>query len=199
MRANTFNDNVSVAASAIRRLATAASDLLGRDCYVHAAITQALLADLGLRVRLVAGFAAWRIGSGSGAVVIHAPVTRQAVPPPPDALHYHAWLEYRDKIIDVTTYQLPRKIAELDAMDGQETVIDWVPDVLVMPASRTRTLNDVVNGMRSGICYYRRNIDIENRLSGFELDDVDLANARFLMEHPEAIAIGPANLETLSC
>lgn len=197
MRTTTLNDSVSVAASATRRLATAASGLLGRDCYIHAAIAQALLADLGLRVRLVAGFAAWRVGSGPGAVIIHAPVTGQTAPP--DALHYHAWLEYRDKIIDVTTYQLRQKAAELDAADGQVTDVDWAPGVLILPASRTRTLNDVVNAHRSGICHYRRNIAIENHLSGFELDSVDLANARFLMEHPEAIAIGPTNLEALSC
>lgn len=51
-------------ASAIRRLATAASARHGSDCYVHAALAQAVLARLGVDSLITIGFSAFRVGEG---------------------------------------------------------------------------------------------------------------------------------------
>ena len=48
-------------ASAMRWLATAASENLGSDCYIHATIAQALLVHLGVETKIVVGYASWRV------------------------------------------------------------------------------------------------------------------------------------------
>lgn len=49
-------------ATALRKLATAASSRLGRDCSIHAEFGRVLLADSGFQASRAVGFAAWRVG-----------------------------------------------------------------------------------------------------------------------------------------
>ena len=94
-------------AAAIRKLATAASGHIGSDCYAHAAIAQVILAKLGVEARLVAGYAAWRVGDGDGDVILHAPAPGMVEQP--GGVPYHMWLEIEDHLLDLTTYCVRRR------------------------------------------------------------------------------------------
>jgi hypothetical protein len=72
---------VGQVASAIRRLALAASGYLGSDCHLHAEMGRLLLADLGFNATLVSGYAAWRVGPGDGDVISHTLHTQGFLPP----------------------------------------------------------------------------------------------------------------------
>lgn len=133
--------------SAIRKLAEAASSHVGADCYLHADLCRELLKQHGVESRLVIGFAAWRVGDGHGDVIVHAPL--QGMAPQPEALPFHAWLEIGPAesahrlILDFSTYQLRRKAAELDALDGGDTNVNWCPDYLAALATDVSSLEDV--------------------------------------------------------
>lgn len=88
---------------AIRKLATAASAQFGGDCYLHAELGRALLADLGIEARRVVGYAAWRTGPGDSDVVAHVPHLQGFLPAGSQGFAYHAWLEVGDTIIDFTS------------------------------------------------------------------------------------------------
>ena len=96
--------DLSQISSTLRRFAIAASGNFGSDCYIHAAIAQTILAQLGVASKLVVGYAAWRIGNGDGDVILHAPLPN--MPPQPGGVAYHMWVEVDNNIIDFTTYQL---------------------------------------------------------------------------------------------
>jgi len=90
-------------AAAIRKLTAAASSHVGSDCYIHAALGQAILARLGVETTIVAGYAAFRVGNGSGDVILHAP--NSGMIPQPGALAYHVWLELNgNKLLDLTMH-----------------------------------------------------------------------------------------------
>lgn len=183
------------ACHALKRLATAASEWVGSDCYLHAALGQVLMRDLGFDLKLVAGYAAWRVGKGGGDVISHLPHTKSYVPEGLDSsksLAYHAWLESQTLIVDLTLYQVARKAKALDAADGGSTNIEWNPEFLILPRSQVKTLEEVGQSYRAGEVYYQVEPALTDRLSdGFTLDEEDVANARLIMRNPDATVFGP--------
>ena len=152
------NNDLPCISSALRRLATAASGNLGSDCYIHAAIVQALLARLGVTAKLVAGYAAWRVGNGDGDVILHAQLPH--MPPQPGAVAYHVWLEVENHLIDFTTFQLKTKALQMDKLDGGTTTVTWCPDYLDVPIKSISPLRAVIQ-LRAGMYYYKQDMAIE--------------------------------------
>lgn len=188
---------VTKASSAIRRLATAASEHFGGDCYLHAAIGQALLARAGIQSRIVVGYAAWRVGMGDGDVISHTTHEVSYLPPGVDkGLPFHAWLEVGPRILDFTTYQLRKKAAELDAMDGGKTNVAWSPDFLFAKKEMGSPYREVAQVYKTGVFHYQEipglheTINAERRT----LDPEDILHAEFLMDNQNVMAFGPNNL-----
>ena len=179
--------------SALRRLAMAASGNLGSDCYIHAAIAQEMLTSLGVASKLVAGYAAWRVGSGDGDVIIHSPLPH--MPPQPGAIAYHVWLEAENHLIDFTTYQLRRKATQLDKLDGGSTTVTWCPEYLAVPKKSVSPLQAVIQ-LRAGMFFYQQDTAIENVIisAAQPLDDDDVNNAWLLYQNPELCVFGPNNM-----
>jgi hypothetical protein len=187
---------VARVAIALRKLTTAASSRLGGDCYVHALLGRALLADLGFEARLVVGFAAWRIGRGDGDVVAHTLRTQGHVPPGGRGFPYHAWLNCNGFIVDFTTYQLRLKAQALDAADGGHTTIDWCPDYFLLPPYGVRSYEDVQQAMHAGVAYYEARPELEYLVHGASGPDPDdLQTVRLILANPGVTVYGPRNLE----
>jgi hypothetical protein len=171
--------DLSHISSALRRLAKAACENIGSDCYIHAAIAQTMLARLGLSSKLVAGYAAWRVGKGDGDVILHAPLPH--MPPQPGAVPYHVWLESNNHLIDFTTYQLSRKAAQMDKLNGGRTNVKWCPDYLAVPKKTVSPLHSVIQ-LRAGMFFYQQDAAIENViLSAAQPLDVDDVNTAWLL------------------
>jgi hypothetical protein len=182
-------------AQALRKLATAASSHLGSDCYVHAELGRALLADLGITAQRVVGYAAWRVGPGDGDVISHTREASSYLPPGAKGLAYHAWLQASDFLIDFTTYQLQRKARELDAADGGHTQVVWCPDYLLLPRSALRSYREVAVAPGPGVAYYEAQPQLDRIMKEqFTLDPDDLTAARLVLAHPEATVTGPNQL-----
>ena len=179
--------------SALRRLATAASGNFGSDCYVHAAIAQALLARLGVKSRLVCGFAAWRVGNGDSDVIMHAPMPN--MPPQPNAVAYHVWLEVGGNILDFTTYQLRAKAAHLDALDGGNTNVTWKPDFLFVRKNSVSPIQRVIR-LHAGLYSYTQKPEIEARIiaAASPLDADDVETAWLLYQNQELTVFGPIQI-----
>ena len=185
-------------ASAMRKLATAASASLGGDCYLHAALTRAILRENGIDARITVGFAAWRVGVGDSDVIVHAPAPGaiQHSPLSIDALPFHVWLTLMDGqtpwILDFTTYSLKRKALTLDALDGGTTCVDWCPDYLLVPAAGIVSLAQVTNG-RTRMCFYEENAAMTHRIfdAATAIDPFDLDSLRLLVAHPDMDVFGP--------
>lgn len=190
--------NLENVSTAMRKLATAASSSLGGDCYLHALLTRAILSDAGIEARLTIGFAAWRVGSGDGDVILHAPAPGaiQHSRFSSDALPFHVWLTLMDGktpwILDFTTYQLHQKARDLDALDGGSTRVDWCPDFLMMPANSAVSLPQVTRG-HTGMCFYEVNAEMQGRVLGAsrDFDPFDLNSLRLLVAHPHMEVVGP--------
>jgi len=178
----------------LRRLCEATSEHLGRDCHLHTLLAQGLLRDLGVETQVQAGYAAWRVGTGHQDVLAHAPEADEIVPDDPEkSMMYHAWLGYADLIVDVTLYQIGRKVRELDAMFGGHTHIRWAPDYIIVPPERICLIEELAQSDRPGDVYYVRKPHIESLLQTRSdgVDAQDLQMARFVMRHPEAMVFGP--------
>ncbi len=178
--------------SALRRLATAASLQRGGDCYVHAALGQAILAKLGIKSDLAAGWSAWRCGSQSDCVMLHAPLPD--MPSQPGAVAFHVWLVLENKyILDFTTYSIVNKFIKLDQMDGGKTVVEWAPEYLYEPLSRMSTLGQVIQGEAGGLFYYERNEALQEKIisAAEPLDQDDLEIAWTLYQNPDMVVFGP--------
>ena len=176
-------------ASAVRRLAVAASDRLGADCIVHAELAQALLAAEGIRAEIICGFAAWRVGEQDAAVVLHVPM--------PEAVYaekefpFHVWLRVGNRIFDTTTYQLKRKTEELDLLDGAKTKVSWCPDFLYVKEGNVSSFRDTIQG-HSGRFFYKEDKAISEKILktlSFP-DEADLQAAEVLYQHPDMIVLG---------
>lgn len=179
---------------AIKKLAEAASAQFGGDCYLHAAIGQALLADHGIHAKIVVGDASWRVGQGDGDVITHSPQGRSFTPAGVVGFPYHAWLECEDVLIDFTTYQLRKKAADLDAADGGHTSVEWCPDYLVLPRNKIRSYRDVAK-LDAGMAHYEKIEGIDQKItSGFTLDPADIDMARLIMSSPHMRVLGPRNI-----
>jgi len=179
---------------AIRRLATAASEKIGYDCYVHALIGKELLADFSIDAEVAAGYAAWRTGESDGSVIAHTSKVKGYLPPGAQGFAYHAWLVCGTTIIDLTTYQIPRKAAELDAMDGGHTELDWAPALLIADFADVKGYAAVRQGS-AGMFYYERDRRIEKILAETSiLDPEDVAHARLVLRNPNLMVIGPNDI-----
>jgi hypothetical protein len=178
--------------NALRKLAVAASDHLGHDCYLHMELGRRLLADLGLQSEPVLGFAAWRVGRAEGDVIAHVPLDQSYSPVGVKAFPYHAWLLCRGLIIDFTTYQLPFKGEALDAADGGRTNVTWCPDFLLLPVTETKTYRQVLRGSQPGLAYYEVRHELHAALGAkSDVDPVALTAARLLIANPDAVVFGP--------
>lgn len=179
--------------SALRRLAIAASGNLGSDCYIHAAIAQTMLARLGVSSKLVAGYAAWRVGNGDGDVILHAPLPN--MPSQPGSVAYHMWLEVGNHLIDFTTYQLRYKALQMDKLDGGRTNVTWCPDYLAVPIKSISPLHAVIQ-LRAGKFFYKQDRAIENVIisAAQPLDGNDINTAWMLFHNQELRIFGPNNM-----
>jgi len=180
-------------ASAIRRLATATSARHGSDCYVHAALAQAVLARLGVSSQITIGFCAFRVGEGDSDVVAHAPLAGMVYQE--DAIPYHAWLNLGGNIFDTTTYAIRSKAAELDRLDGGHTDVIWCPDYLFVPLDTVSTMKDVAK-CHAGMYYYERVLDLEEKIKRISepLDAGDIETAWLLYQTPDMMVIGPNDM-----
>jgi hypothetical protein len=184
-------ETIEQVGQALRKLVIAASGLLGRDCYLHAALGQALLADFGIRTELVAGYAAWRVGEADGSVVAHVPNSAGHLPPGMPGFAYHAWLVSGRTLIDFSTHTLRQKAKELDAADGGRTDVVWCPELLVLDRSQLSSYRQVAQG-NAGLAYYEHD-EAATRLlaSTFSMDPTDLQMARLILAQPDAAVVGP--------
>ncbi|AQH05804.1 hypothetical protein A9R05_43085 (plasmid) [Burkholderia sp. KK1] len=195
--------NLQRVATAIRKLSEASSANIGRDCHLHAGLCQALLARLGIETTLVIGYAAWRVGNGDGDVINHFPV--KTMVEQPKAHPYHAWLEFGNPtsrfriILDFTTYQLRRKAAELDALDGGHTTVEWCPEYLAVPFANVSSVDDV-RMLRAGLFYYERDVPLERQMLAQseppDQEDVDLLG--HIYQNPEINVIGTNHVSGIS-
>jgi hypothetical protein len=190
------------AGAAIRKLATAASSHLGSDCYLHAAIGQALLSDLGIQTAIRAGHAAWRIGPGDEDIMAHKSDLGGYLPDGAQGFAYHVWLETVEEgaaspiLIDLTTYQLRLKASQLDKFDGGNTQVDWCPDLLVLRREDLRDFQEVAKAADAGVAYYESVPGYLERLAAAAiLDPEDLRLARLIMASPNVNVMGPNQVE----
>jgi hypothetical protein len=178
--------------NALKKLATAASNHLGSDCYMHAVLGRELLKDFGFDARVAVGEAAWRVGEGDGDVITHTPRVKGFVPEGKKGFGYHAWLVVDGHIVDLTTYQLIRKAEELDAADGGHTRVTWAPDALVMPVGLVLSLRQVTQSPRAAVAFYDPHPEMLQLVSAeYEIDEGDLTNARLLVAKPDIHVFGP--------
>lgn len=179
-------------ASAIHRLVDAAGTHQGVDCYTQALLASEILLRHGITAEIAVGFAAFRVGNGDGDVITHAPMP--GMPYQPNAAAYHAWIEIGDWIFDTTTSQLRQKAADLDALDGGTTTVDWCPDYLLVQKSSVSTFRQVTCE-HAGMYFYERRQDVEDLIltTAPETCETDVQAAIALFENPEIIVIGPNN------
>jgi len=111
------------------------------------------------------------------------------------AIFHHVWLEIGNQLLDVTTYQLRTKAAQLDAMDGGRTDVKWCPDFLYAPIESASPLQLVIQ-REAGLYYYDRQAGLEELMfsTAKPLDEVDLEAAWLLYCNPNAEAIGLNNV-----
>lgn len=178
-------------ANAVRKIAEAASTGVGTDCMVHADMTRALLQHLGYEAELVAGEAAWRVGNGTGDVILHG-TFGEDMHIPAGYFPYHAWVETGTRVLDCTTYQLVRKGEELDLLDGGTTCVAWHPDYLFVERNASSPMHDVQQ-LHAGLFHYRKDGVITTMMRPFlaPLDESHLAALIFTYENPHINVIGP--------
>lgn len=176
---------------ALRKMAQAASSHLGGDCFLHAALGQALLAEKGVPSEIAAGYAAWRTGESDGSVIAHTRQVKGYLPEGKQGFAYHAWLLVPGHIVDFTTYQLKAKALELDALDGGHTEVDWCPPMLLAPIAEVRSYREVAQG-HAGLFYYERDLSMEPKLARmFSMDPEDLQIAKLILANPDVAVLGP--------
>lgn len=169
--------NLPAFATAMRKLAMAASEHLNADCYTHAALAKSALEVLGVSSEIHVGFAAWRVdGKAPHAVVSHHPQGNVIDLALPHSVMYHAWLRLGTYILDLTTYQLPLKARLMDEADGQSTPVSWSPDYLFVPITTCAKYAQVRDSFKAGVYMYQRVHDLEARLKrqAMATDEADL-------------------------
>lgn len=185
---------------AIRKLATAASGSLGMDCVVHSELGRILLEDQGLvTARIVVGEAAWRTGPGDGDMVAHVRSVPGHLPPGAGpgsvGFAFHAWVQVGDILVDFTTYLLKLKASQLDAMDGQHTLVEWCPQILVAPVSEVSSFDRTLKAHSAGYFFYKHDPQVQATvLRGLTMDEADVHHARLIMRDPQMMVLGPNNL-----
>lgn len=184
-------------AAAVRKLAGAVSLSEGTDCYALTSLARAALYRLGVKARLRIGSAAWRVdGECPHGCMVHHPGLSPQVGA---ALGYHTWLSIDGHIFDVTTYQLPAKVAALDAIDGQTTPVSWSPDFLWAPESASRSLHAVERSFTSGVFHYQHDPALAEHITrgAQPVDDCFVFNLLFLfsaeLQGVPLHVVGPAS------
>ena len=165
----------------------------GHNCLALAELGRLLLHDLGIRARMTAGFASWRVGPGIHDVIGHVEGTPGVLPAGVKGLRYHTWLEEQGFIIDFTTFQLRQKAEVLDAADGGHTMVSWHPDFLLLPLKKVRSAGAVNDATRPGMVYYESRPELASIvLKDFELDPKVITFARNLLKsHANAESFPP--------
>lgn len=180
---------------ALRKLTNSASQNIGADCLMQALLAQQVLKEEGMDTKVVLGEAAWRIGPGDGDVITHSPTTGGFAPVGVKAMAYHAWLEWKTSIIDLTTHSLRLKAAQLDAMDGGKTNVDWCPPYLFIPKWQARSLREVTQALNAGVSCYREipGLHMAMLANGHisPIDQDDIRALRLLYQNPTMVVIGP--------
>ncbi len=193
-----LQDHVPCVSLALRKLAIAASPQIGRDCYAHAELGRLLLADLDIQAHTVVGYAAWRIGPGSGDVIAHVPQAESQTTANASGLMYHTWLECADVVIDFTTYQFATKARELDALDGGTTQVEWRPDFLLLSKQQTCRFSEVRQSFDFGLAYYEARPALDAVLrKAFSVDPRDVHTARLILQNPDLHVVGPNHLSRM--
>ena len=176
-------------AAAVRKIMTAASESLGVDCLMHAVMTKAVLAELGVDATIEVGEAAWRIGEGDADVICH--LARMAPNAKPGEWPYHAWLNVQGNIFDVTTYQLPIKAKMAAEVDGQPFSITWSPEFMFVRKDQCSSERDVTK-LHAGLFYYGRIPAIEPTvLSGAQPDPYFVDAILLAYRNPDVNVVGP--------
>lgn len=160
--------DAALAAAAVRQVVGALTDFHGADCLLLAGVTAGLLRELGVPAQVVAGSAAWRVGSGDSDVVSHAFEIKGSLYVPADAARagmFHAWVEAPGVLADFSTCTLRLKAEQLDAADGGTTVVQWAPEYIWeaggTPAGRVRTPREVLMAPLAGVYTYVRHESVE--------------------------------------
>ena len=81
----------------------------------------------------------------------------------------HLWLEVDNKILDMTTYQLPKKAQKLDFIDKKNTSVKWSPDYIYSSKDKLTSIQKVINGTRIGSYGYKK-------IKTLEHNDIDITN-----------------------
>ncbi len=144
--------NLPAMSQAIKKLMSATSSAHGKDCVAIAYIAKAAFKELGVDIDVVVGHSAWRVGKADHAVSAHHP---DAMTGGIGNFIGHAWNRIGRNILDFTTYQIPMKLRQMDAIDGYETPIEWaVPDYLLVDQSECTTYTRVRDSYDIGIFSY---------------------------------------------
>jgi len=177
-------------AAAINKLTDAASSHAGGDCYTHVVLAHEILARHGIDSTITIGFAAFRVGNGSGDVIVHGPMPD--TPYQPSAVPYHAWVEIGSYIFDSSVKQLRRKAAELDALDGGHTNVEWCPDYLLVKKDTVSSLKDVIQ-LGAGLYNYQHNKQVQDFIisTAPPVDQEDALVALAIFCDPTLIVVGP--------
>ena len=166
---------------------------------LHAQLARFILQEEGVPTRLVVGEAAWRIGSGDGDVITHSPTVGGYAPVGVQAMAYHAWLESGATIIDFSTHSLRVKAAQLDAMDGGTTTVEWCPPYLVIERSAVLTLKEVAQAADAGVAFYQEIPELYEFMAWLgkglekEADQQELQLLRIIFDQPQIAVFGPNN------
>lgn len=176
-------------AEAIQKLCTAASSKLGGDCLVHAQIMQSMLASDGIESKIAIGNASWRVGDDDPEVISH--IREPNYPYPENAYPYHVWLTAGSYIIDVTTYQLRMKAAQLDEIDGGFTDVIWCPEFLCVKKETVSSFSDTAQ-LLAGTYFYAEDQVIYNKImkESHPVDLDDLESAWTIYRNPGVNVIG---------
>lgn len=190
---NKNNTDVSIdferVAKAVAQLCAASSANLGVDCYLHAHFAQVILKRLGVESELCIGEAAWRVGPGYNDVLSHLFSGFGHGP----QVGFHCWLLVDGKIFDPTTYQIPMKIDELDAMDGLKTNVQFAPNFILDDAiAMVADWNKFLGILKAGTSYYKRLEDVEAKIkAGFTPDKEDEETAWMVYNMDASLVVGP--------
>lgn len=175
----------------LRKLTRAASEHYGADCASQAILAQAVLKQHGFETKLVAGYAAWRVGEGDSDVISH--IMNASIPEQQGAMVFHVWLEHGDRFLDFTTYQLKEKAAQLDALDGGSTQVDWCPEYIYTDKKDVSPVSDVLQ-LHAGMYHYERNAQVESVVFSHaqEADKSEVAALMVIVENPGIDVMGPS-------
>lgn len=160
-------DEFAVIAEAIRKVVGATPSFYGADCVAYALVGTEVLRRMGFDAKPIAGSAAWRVGPGDGDVLSHAVELHHqssgAFAPNHlcEAGMFHAWIEFGAEIVDFTTYNFRDKARQLDAADGNKTLVQWAPEFLWTTRKACSPLSVVANGETVGAFSYVRSPAIE--------------------------------------